>query len=365
MEGDRQGDARQDRKGNLVMGYIPNRFANSRCRQCRKANTMGESVYYVRNVRGVLCVACQEGKRETPSPTPTPTPTPSVPSTAGRKAGKVSRTNGRDIERFETWGSFVECAESRRNREGASSNASFSGKEGEKFSMTRSWDDALKLAKQGWVGIRPEVDALVEQIDKVVAPALQPAFQSYFDVSGGTVDIGRFLDGEPECMVETKLVTIAKPGRVIGILVNASFAGFTRAEDIRKRGVAIVALIDTLEKLQHSTEVWVEVSIREGATTGVKVKGADETLDIDALMFAVAHPAMLRRMYFAYLEGHPKAQYRALTGSGFKSYGGSNEKLVMAEELQCSVALNGMLKLDADKWICEQLASFGLVKEGE
>lgn len=319
------------------MATMASKYAG-KCKRCRSPYGIGTDIYWSRGT-GAVCLACHGS------------PAPDAP----RTANKAPSASGRDIDRFGSWGEFVQCAVERRDPRKASTNYM------ESFSQTKSWDEALGLALGGWGEIRPEVDALVDKIDADIAPRLQPAFQSYFDVSGGMVDVGRFLDGEPECMVETRLVEIAKPGKVIGILINGAFNCYTHASEIKKRGVAIVALIDSLEKLQHSTEIDIEISLREGMTVVIRVKNAADSLDIDMLMFAIAHPAAYRRIFFAYLEGHPIRKYRDLSNS---NYGRPMPETTMGAELGASVVLGGMINLDADVWIRERLAEFGLVKEG-
>lgn len=320
------------------MGVMASKYAG-KCKQCRSAYGVGESIYWTR-ATGALCLACRPSETNVP---------------ARKDPGRRPSATGRDTDRFSSWNDFVECAVKSRHSNMQSTKGDFS------FTKTYSWDEALKLARNGWDEVRPEVDALIEKIDSSVIPTLQPAFQSYFDVSGGMVDVGRFLDGEPECMVETRLIEIAKPGKVINILVNGSFSGSVGAKEIQKRGVAIIGLIDALEKLQHSTEVDLEISIREGLTTVVRLKNAADSLDIDMLMFAVAHPSTLRRLYFACLEGHPMEKYQRLSRIDY----GKPNPLTMAKDLGSNVVLEGMINLDAEVWIREQLSEFGLVREEE
>lgn len=322
------------------MAIMASKWAG-KCRQCRQGYAQGADIFWSK-ATGAICLACHQSA-------PKPLPSPSRPSYSPPKPSGCTPAT---VDTFASWQEFLDVAVKGRDPGRMSTTGGYG------FSHTDSWEDALTLAKEGWTEIRPEVDALVEKMDAKIAPALQPAFTSYFDVSGGMVDVGRFLDGEPECMVETKLVEIAKPGRVIHILVNGSFNAGTEANAIKERGAAIVALVDTLEKLQHSTEIDVEISCREGLTTIIRVKNAGESVDIDSLMFAIAHPAALRRIYFAYLEGHKQYSYLARAGS----YGKSSP-LLMAEELGASVALDGKLNLDATKWIETQLSEFGLLRE--
>ena len=322
-----------------------------KCRVCRTPHQKGGQVWWRKGENGVVCGTCKPNVQpETPRPVPSspkPTPRPSRPYS--RPSGGAPKT----IDRFSSWSEFEKVAVAGRKPDHHSTTG------GAEFTGSESWEDALELSRKGWGEIRPAVDALVEKMEAKIAPVLQPAFTSYFDVSGGMVDVGRFMDGEPECMVETRLIETARPGKVISILVNGSFNAGTQGKAIQERGAAIVALVDALEKMQHSTEIDVEISCLEGLTTLIRVKNAEDGLDIDALMFAIAHPSALRRIYFAYLEGHKTFGYLA------DSTYGASSPLKMRAEVGAAIALDSVLNMDAAEWIERELTEFGLINREE
>lgn len=310
-----------------------------KCRQCGVRHDKGGMVWWQKGIKGVLCQACKGAAPHNP-------PAP------------------RTVREFGSWEEFVDYAEKHKNPAESSHNYWGATKE---WYGSKSYDDAVKMARQGWADIRPEVDALVDKIKHVITPALQPAFQSYFDVSGGMVDVGRFLDGEPECMVETRLVNIAKPGRVISILIDGFYSASIDPESIKARGAAIIGLIDSLERMQHSTEIWYETSFGGNPLTYlVKLKSVEDMLDINTLMFAIAHPSAYRRINFAAQERRGENRKFAV-GEG-NSYG-SPDGLHMGERVGASLELprlkHGDETADGSVWIQKVLSDFGLVKEGE
>jgi hypothetical protein len=321
-----------------------------KCRVCKTPHSKGDSVWWRKGEKGVVCGHCKAQEApNTPTPSPSaPKPVPSQPRPIRKIAGKPTV-----IDRFGSWQEFVDVAVKSRNPEKQSTTA------GKEFTGSASWEEALDLSRKGWKEIRPSVDAMVDSLDAKIAPALQPAFINYFDVSGGMVDVGRYLNGEPECMIETHLIETAKPGRVVGILVNGDFNGGTQGREIQKRGAAIVALIHTLEKMQHSTEIDVEISSLEGLTTVIRLKNADDVLDIDSLMFAIAHPSALRRIYFAYLEGHAQWWGRLVSPGSYGSAG----PLRMGGEIGAAIELEGILHMSGEEWIVSELTKFGLIEE--
>ncbi len=354
------------------MGFIPNKYPTSKCRQCRKPNRVGESVYYARGVSGVLCMACFEG-----SPTPAaPTPVSSVP-VAPTATVDLPKNQGKGLNILREWASWSEYVENAAKCGPVFADESGAHKPNTAWNGNVSYQKAIDMARHGWSEVRADVDVLIENIDAHISPVLKPAFESYFDVAGGAVDVGRFLDGEPECMVETRLVEIAKPGRVITILVNGGFRALITPDDIKKRGAAIVGLIDALERMQHSTEIALEMSCEdgEGNETGpflthlVWLKRSEETLDIDTLMFALAHPARHRRMTFA-LREHESVSDRRRFGL-VDRHGESSMPSQCVERVGADVHLDVIITngeksvANAEEWIRENMVKLGLINEEE
>lgn len=273
------------------------------------------------------------------------------------------------LRQFDTWGSFVDGASKGSDvdiptsRQRADRSSSWAG--------TATFEEATELAATGWIAVRPEVLAITEAIRDDLRPYLVDTFQSDFDVAGAAVDIDRYLTGEPECLVQLTPVKVAKPGRVITVLVSAAYSSNIRGEDIKQRGAAIAALVESLELLQHATEVWVEAQAGHGGlgkdtyTVLVKVKAVNEKLDIDRLLFAVAHPAFLRRLWFSVAEQEQPGT-RARFGFNGGSYG-------IAREPGQGKAINATLTLgtltnsgdptvsDSAGWIRKHLVEFGLI----
>ena len=101
----------------------------------------------------------------------------------------------------------------------------------------------------------------------------------------------------------------SRMGRVVKVMVNMVFSSYVKTDDIIKRGVVTVALIDTLHKLGVGVEVWSESpTASQGVDKGdvcsqlTKLHDSSEMLDINNLMFGVCHPSMLRRIGFSVTE---------------------------------------------------------------
>lgn len=272
------------------------------------------------------------------------------------------------LRKFDSFGAFLAAANGKTDMPKAQRASRDRDKDGW---AGGSWEQANKLA-DSWSDMRPEVLKLTDAIAHDIRPHLQETFGSFYDVSGGAVDIGRFMEGEPECMMNLVPVRVAKPGRVISLLVSTVATSSVYEADMRRRGAAICALVETLEVMQHSTEIWVESSVRSRFsvtstyTVLVKVKSADEILDMDRVMFALAHPSMLRRLVFS-LQECENASIRSQFGFNPNGGYGVPINLTQAKAVDATLPIDKITSsLDptikaSDQWIRNHLTEWALI----
>ena len=170
----------------------------------------------------------------------------------------------------------------------------------------KSSAEAYKLGREGWTKELPEALRIAESaISKVETDHTMPVFVPVFDVCGSDVDMGRYMSGEPECMVDYPLAQVVKAGRVITLCASMSVSGAVDAKSIVRQGQAVVALALALSQLGYAIEIWSDLTGKTYSdaysVTRVLVKSADDVLDPERIMFALAHPAMLRVFTFAAL----------------------------------------------------------------
>lgn len=205
----------------------------------------------------------------------------------------------------------------------------------EEWSGNLTLDESIAKASIGWAEMRQDADAIASGIAADVlktTPTLRPAFQLGF--AGSTVDMGRFISGHPQHMVDFTMAASDANERVCVLLVGICVSSGVRPETLVKRGAAIVALIDILAQTGRSVEVWIEATTKSGKyhAAAVRVKAASESLDLDMLMFAIAHPASFRRNMFGVWERN--GDFTNQTGG----YGRAME-IVLAERLGATVSL--------------------------
>lgn len=169
--------------------------------------------------------------------------------------------------------------------------------------------DTIETARtQGWRDSIPEAERLIGRIEADLGDSMQDDFVSVFDVAGSEVDMGRFLTGEPECMRESMPMKVKSTGRVIKLAVPVCYPATVDADTVKKRGAAVMALVNAFAMHQHTVEVHAVIAI-EGRMRNQKmdrrlsysivVQEADQPLDMGRIMYALAHPTMLRQLGFA------------------------------------------------------------------
>lgn len=228
---------------------------------------------------------------------------------------KVIKHNGAHIESFDSLYEMVKYAQSNPTPKSSNGN-------GESWAGTATLSDAVGLALNGWHDIRPSVDKLFGDVESHINNVLDSKFQTFHNYSGHVVDMGRYVQGDPECMLDYVDVPQAGMGKVVRILINITASAYISAEDIQRRGVAVVALIDTLHKLGVGMELWVEDAIHGSGdgkkyATRAKIHDSESMMDIDSLMFALAHPSMLRRIVFSVQEQSKTAKGQGANGGGY------------------------------------------------
>lgn len=184
-----------------------------------------------------------------------------------------------------------------------------------------NFDDAVRLASTGWPEGAAKARELLSKLH-VETPTLESiACQTFHDMQGAFVDVGQYVEGVPECMVDFREDT--RKSRFAKIVVAGTFSAGVSGEAAMARGVAICAVVDALESQGVRCDVDVVYyhgyNKPESILVTVPVKRAADPLNLDAVAFMLAHPACFRRILFSVLEHMP---YQVRSGCGITESGG-------------------------------------------
>ena len=172
------------------------------------------------------------------------------------------------------------------------------------FTHTHSYDEAVKLLKDGWQDKAQELTKKLSVVkNQVVSTQVQKVI---YDVVGFQASVPRYLQGIPTSMVNKKLVPIKQ--KIITLDKDISYNCGIKTEQIIEASVQTLQLIKKIE----AQGIRVNLNLVWGVTAGntkevvkVRLKSANERLNISKLAFPLVHPSMLRRLFFRYLEVAP------------------------------------------------------------
>lgn len=125
-----------------------------------------------------------------------------------------------------------------------------------------------------------------------------------YDVAGSFVDVGVFVTGEPEHMIEFAQVEDNK--KYCTLIIEYSEPAATSAENMKRRAGVIAAMIDKLESENVRCQVFAMALMGQnnnhkiGECFLTKIKDHDQPMNILNLTFL--HPSFWRRATFAAIE---------------------------------------------------------------
>lgn len=240
----------------------------------------------------------------------------------------------------------------------------------DEWTNTKTFAEAISLAHNGWSAIRPEVERQFTELESQLADRIESAFQVRNNVVGGAVDVGMYLSGRPDCMLDFVPEPTDRMGKVVRIIVNQAASARVDADDIRRRGIMACVLADAVHKLGMGVEVYVEMcTATDGVDKGdkysqlIKVHDSSEYMDVNNLMFAMAHPSVLRRLGFSLHELTEWDHAKDTLACGY----GYPAKVQCADLIGADVVMDlvqdaqGNWKKDPIGWVMSTLTGLGVV----
>lgn len=173
--------------------------------------------------------------------------------------------------------------------------------------------DADRLAQQGLPREGVEaIDLAQQKVAQMAGDLYRPAYSDFYDTAGAYVDMGRYVEGEPECMVNFEPTEEPGQSRIVALILNITYNWMISAEAIKQNGQAMFALVEAIETAGMQAEIWVDMHVRGydqyaapySARTAVRLKKAGEPFDVSMFMYALTHNSFLRAHIFNAMHTH-------------------------------------------------------------
>lgn len=257
------------------------------------------------------------------------------------------------LKTFETYGEYLEyvsrpvtgCIQSRDGSED--------------FTKTPSYESALELARSGWIDGANKSKTIAEPLFTRISSLIERPSVIY-DVQGTQIDIGRYLDNEPECWQEWEHPIVKQEGtRIVRLVFNGFVSCGIPNSTIESVGATLTALVELLEYSGCRVEIVYDLFFsRSNTEAHVKIKAADQPLDVPRLAFVFGHPSAFRRIGFSFLEQMPNERRELDTHYGYPY----QHELIGDITIPCLSYFNIDLQdtYKAQAWIIERLQECGV-----
>ena len=213
------------------------------------------------------------------------------------KLSKIN-SNGYKIymEEYNSISEFVQTINSRQQNPEITSTASIDSDY--KFTGTSSYEQAENLLLHGWT---EESEKLNEMLK--LKALKEKSVKNTYDVAGFQCSVPRYLQGIPTNMINQKVVT--KKQKVITITKSIAYSFYVSKEKIEDESIKVLQLVNSLENQGCRVILNVMIISKKGDTiiaNKVRIKNANERLNLSKVSFPLVHPSYLRRINIRWIE---------------------------------------------------------------
>lgn len=213
------------------------------------------------------------------------------------------KDNNIRITEYPSLGEFIADINSKPNNEFFKYRQSSQRKDTDNWYGTPDYQRALYMANNGW-------DSAAEKMAKKVKVTLSAgspvrSSKPTYGVVGSQASVPRYLQGIPTNMVSRQ--TVYSKQKVVTITRGISYNWTWTTERMLEEGIKALQVIQSLETAGQRVRLNVMWAVSDYSRAHhhlckVCVKQPDERMNLSKMAFALAHPSMLRRFFFKWLE---------------------------------------------------------------
>ena len=185
------------------------------------------------------------------------------------------------------------------------------------FTKTNDFGEAVELFKNGWSDMATKLVQKLKVIESKTEPTMKP--KNVLGVAGYQAIVPLYLQGVPNNMVTKKMTPVKQ--KVITLNKSIDYNGGVSADQIIEESIKAMQIVKKLEAQGYRCNL----NIVLGTTAGypskqfvvkVRIKSANEKLNVSKLAFPLVHPSMLRRLFFRFIEVYPHVTKSFVSGYG-------------------------------------------------
>jgi hypothetical protein len=162
--------------------------------------------------------------------------------------------------------------------------------------------------KNGWKDMAQKLTHTIKMQDLQIDKNFKA--KNYLDVCGYQAIVPLYLQGVPNNMVNKRMVPIKQ--KVVTINKCVQYSANVRKETIIEESIKALQIIKKIESqgvrcnlnvVVHTTKTNCKDYLLK-----IRIKNANEKMNVSKLAFPLVHPSMLRRLFFRFLEIYPDVE---------------------------------------------------------
>ena len=183
------------------------------------------------------------------------------------------------------------------------------------FTKTKDFSEAVELFKNGWSDMATKLVQKLKVIENKTEPMMKP--KNVLGVAGYQAIVPLYLQGVPNNMVSKKMTPVKQ--KVITLNKSIDYNGGVSADQIIEESIKAMQIVKKLEAQGYRCNLNIVLGSSEPDIklyVKVRIKSANEKLNVSKLAFPLVHPSMLRRLFFRFIEVYPHVTKSFVSGYG-------------------------------------------------
>lgn len=187
------------------------------------------------------------------------------------------------------------------------------------WTKTESFDEAVQLFKNGWSDMASNLVQKLKVIESKTEPMMKP--RNKLDVVGYQPIVPLYLQGVPNNMMNKKMVPVKQ--KILTLNKSIDYHGGVSANQIVEESIKAMQIVKKLESQGYRCNLNIVLGTSAGWGKDAKqfiiklrIKSANEKLNVSKLAFPLVHPSMLRRLFFRFIEVYPHVTKNFTHGYG-------------------------------------------------